>query len=235
MSKTIRPPFKIHGGKYYLSSWIISNFPKQHQKYDYMESHVGAGSVLLNKKVSEGIEAINDVDLGVVQIFRALRDEPGHFTGRIKRTKYCENTFNKAWNRKEEKFKDYMDHAVNEYILRRMSRGGLKNNFAWSDRSRGGQPGDVNAWKTMAEQLPLIAERIKKIHIFNKGFLEVIKAFNDSNMLLYCDPTYLPSTRITTTAYEYEMSTDDHIHLAEALNQFKGKVLCRSIFLENPD
>ena len=171
------------------------------------------------------MESINDIDLGVVQIFRALRDEPGHFIGRIKRTKYCEATFAKALAKKDATFKDYMNHAVNEYILRRMSRGGLKSNFAWSNRSRGGQPGDVNAWETMLEQLPAIAARVEQINIFNKPALEVIKAFNDPDVILYCDPTYLADTRATPSAYEYEMSTDDHITLAEALNQFKGKVL----------
>lgn len=222
---TIRPPFKIHGGKYYLSKWIIENFPSQYEKYDYVESHVGAGSVLLNKNPSANAESINDIDLGVIQVFRALRDEAKHFIGRIKRIKYCEATFNKALAKKDGEFKDYMDHAVNEYILRRMSRGGLKSNFAWSNRSRGGQPGDVNAWQTMLEQLPMIAARIENVNIFHKPALEVIRAFNDSNVILYCDPTYLADTRTSPTVYEYEMSTDDHIALAEALNQFKGKVL----------
>jgi len=222
---TIRPPFKIHGGKYYLSKWVISNFPPDYEKLDYVEPYVGAGSVLLNKNISEGMEALNDVDPGVIQIFRALRDEANHFIGRIKRVKYCEATFERALAKKDTKFKDYMDHAVNEYVLRRMSRGGLRSNFAWSNRSRGGQPGDVNAWETMLEQLPIIATRIENINIFHKPALEVIKAFNDSDVLVYCDPTYLPDTRATATAYEFEMSTDDHIALAEALNQFKGKVL----------
>lgn len=221
----IRPPFKIHGGKFHLSKFIIDNFPDKYEQYDYVEPFVGAGSVLLNKNISKGLEAINDLDLGVIQIFRALRDEPKHFIGRIKKTKYCESTFLKALEKKDEKFKDYMNYAVNEYILRRMSRGGLKNNFSWSNRSRGGQPGDVNAWKTIIESLPLISSRLEKINIFNKTALEIIKAFNDPNVFIYCDPPYLADTRTSTTVYEYEMSTDDHIALAEALCQFQGKVM----------
>jgi DNA adenine methylase len=222
---TIRPPFKIHGGKYYLSQFVIENFPPEYEKYDYVEPYVGAGSVLLNKKPAEKIEVINDIDPGAIQIYFALRDEAEHFIGRIKKIKYCEDVFEAALCKKDQKFNDYLDHAINEYVLRRMSRGGLKKNFAWSDRTRGGQPGDINAWKTMLLHLPVIAERIKGIHIFNKEALEVIKAFNDANTLLYCDPPYVPDTRATPDAYEYEMSTDDHIALAEVLDQFKGKVL----------
>lgn len=226
MSKITRPPFKCHGGKFYLESWIIEQFPANYESMDYIEPYIGGGSVLLNKLPSTGMEIINDLDEGVVQIFRALRDEPTNFIGRLKRTKYSENTFNRALKKSEDTDRDYVDHAVNEFILRRMSRGGLKTNFAWSDRERNGQPGDVNAWETIIrDHLPKISKRIEHIHIFNKSALEIIQAFNDANTLLYCDPPYVAETRVSKDAYSYEMSTDDHIALSEAIHQFKGKVI----------
>ena len=222
----LRPPFKCHGGKRYLAAWIIEHFPENYNLMDYVEPYLGAGSVLLNKTASQGTESINDLNIGVVQIFRALRDEPAYFISRLKRTKYSEATFDKAIKKQSSEIKDYVDHAINEFILRRMSRGGLRQNFAWSDRERGGQPGDVNAWETIIkDHLPVIAERIKNIHIFNKPALEIINAFNEPNVLLYCDPPYLAETRVSNNAYEHEMDTNDHIKLAEALKQFKGKIV----------
>ena len=100
-----------------------------------------------------------------------------------------------AQNRSEEEFEDYVDHGVNEYVLRRMSRGGLKKAFAWSERKRGGQPGDLNAWKTMFAQLPIIAERIKGASILNKNFIDVFKVWDEEDTLFYLDPPYLHSTR----------------------------------------
>lgn len=221
--KKLRPPVKIHGGKYYLSNWVIEHFPKGYEKLEYIEPFCGGGSVFLNKKPSEKIEILNDIDLGMVQIWRALRDEPGHFIGRIKRTKYCERVFTREI-RKSAPFKDYMEHAVHDYVLRRMSRGGLKQAFAWSNRTRGGQPGDVNAWETMKEYLPLISERVNGCYIFNRSAIDVISAFNNSDSFCYCDPPYLQETRESKNAYEFEMSTDDHVALAEKLLQFKGFV-----------
>ena len=221
-----RPPIKMHGGKGHLAQFIVEQFPTSYESMDYVEPYVGGGSVLLNKNTSNGTEIINDLDLGIVQIFRALRDEPENFISRLKRTKYSERTFNRAIKRSNTKIDDYIDQAINEFILRRMSRGGLKTNFSWSDRERGGQPGDVNAWETIIKDyLPKIGERIQKIHIFNKPAIEIIHAFNDANVILYCDPPYLAETRVTKDAYAYEMGTDDHIELAEALQQFKGKVI----------
>lgn len=221
----IRPPFKIHGGKFYLSSWVIEHFPEGYEKLDYVEPFCGAASVFMNKKRSEGMEVLNDLDEGVIQIFRALRDEPDHFIKKLKRITYSENVFERELKKSNDKFEDYMDHALNEFIVRRMSRGGLKKAFAWSDRERGGQPGDVNAWKTIVEQLPAIAEKLSNVIILNSNAIKVVQSFDDINTLCYCDPPYLHETRVSTNAYEMEMTTDQHIELAEYLNRFKGKVI----------
>jgi DNA adenine methylase len=225
MKKKLRPPTKIHGGKFYLSSWVISYFPKDYENMTYLEPFCGAASVFLNKERSRE-EILNDVDEGMIKIFWALRDEPNEFIGRLKRIKYCESTFERAQKKLEKDATvDYLDGAVNEYIVRRMSRGGLKTAFAWSERKRGGKPGDVNAWETMVQQLPDLAERIKGTYVLNKNALEILKAFNDPDTLVYCDPPYLDITRTSPNAYEYEMTEDDHIELATILNSFKGKVL----------
>lgn len=226
-NKKLRPIIKCHGGKHYLNSWIISNFPKNYEEYDYVEPYVGGGSILFNKERSthNRIEVINDIHLGLVQIYRALRDEPKHFIAKLKRTRYTERVFLRELKKQENEFSDYMDQAINEYIVRRMSRGGLKKAFAWSNRRRGGIPGDLNAWNTMLEQLPLIARRIEDVSIINKPAIEVLKAFNEENTLCYNDPPYLHDSRSSKKSYEYEMTTDDHIELSEVLNQYRGKVL----------
>lgn len=219
----LRPPVKIHGGKYYLAAWVLENFPENYHTMDYVEPFVGAGSVFLNKKPSE-FEVINDIDQNLIQIWRALRDEPTAFISRLKRTNYAESSFNRVKNRDGD-YKDYMEHAVTEFILRRMSRGGLKQAFAWSERKRGGIPGDVNAWNTIIEELPEIAQRCAKVNIFNKSAVDIIKAFDDDNSLIYCDPPYLHDTRTSKDSYEHELSTEDHVKLADTLNSCRGKVI----------
>ena len=222
-NKKIRCPFKIHGGKFYLSEWIISHFPENYQNYIYVEPYVGAGSIFINKMPSTQMEIINDIDPGVVQIFKALRDEPDHFIDRLKKIKYSEKVFNREL--KKESFDDYMDHAVREFILRRMSRGGIKKAFGWSERLRGGIPGDVNAWKTIIKELPYISDRLKNVKIFNKSAIEVISAFDNENTLIYADPPYPEESRSAKNVYEFEMTNKDHEELAEELMKFRGKAI----------
>lgn len=221
--KTKRPPFKIHGGKFYLAKWIIDSFPKDHQSMDYLEPYCGAASVMLNKTKGLGKEILNDVDPGIIIIHKTLRDEPELFIKKLKNITYSERVFNRELKKKE--FESDLDHAINEFVIRRMSRGGMKKAFSWSDRERGGKPGDVNAWDTIIETLDETAERLQESFIFNKPAIKVINAFNYENILCYVDPPYVPDTRTSPEVYEHEMSTDDHIALAAALNNFKGKVI----------
>jgi DNA adenine methylase len=226
IKKKLRPPVKTHGGKYYLADFIISYFPENYKELNYCEPMCAGASVFLNKEPSPH-EVINDIDKGLVYVFKALRDEPNEFIERLKRIRYTERAFKMALNKAEEGFEDYIDHAVNEYMLRRMSRGGMKKAFAWSERLRGGQPGDVNAWETMLEELPRIAERVKNTTILNESVLGIIKIWDAEDTLMYLDPPYLPDTRSegSTEVYEHEMTVEDHISLLSQAKACRGKVI----------
>lgn len=217
----LRPPCKIHGGKYYLAPWVVENLPTNYESLAYVEPFAGMASVLLNKPRGQ-VEAVNDLDRGVVRILRALRDDVGKFVTRLRQVEYTEDTFSRA--KQALPTDDDFEAALNEYVVRRMSRGGLMKAFGWSKRLRGGQPGDLNAWLTMLDMLPVIAERLRGVEIHNKPALSVIEMYDEPGALLYCDPPYLPNTRTSPKAYGVEMSENDHIALALALRQFKGKV-----------
>lgn len=221
----LRPAFKCHGGKAYLKSFIIENFPKNYEEMVYVEPFAGAASVLFNKKPGPE-EVLNDLHPGIIEIFKAIRDQPKEFAKKLRRMSYSAKTFDKAVLRAEEPFPVKLDLAVNEYILRRMSRGGMKKAFAWSERLRGGQPGDVNAWKTAIQQINELSARLQNAYIFNKPGIEVIRAFNKSNTLLYVDPPYLQATRTAKKVYEkYEMTDEEHKRLCDTLACFRGKVI----------
>ncbi|NIQ15601.1 MAG: hypothetical protein GTO02_14750 [Candidatus Dadabacteria bacterium] len=218
----MRPPFKCHGGKSYLAKWIIGHLPGNYQEMTYLEPFCGGANVLLNKQPSKE-EVISDLDEDIIILLRVIRDQFPQFIKKLKSIKYKESTFQAALKRKD--FPTEMHRAINEFVLRRMSRGGLKKAFAWSNRKRGGQPGEINAWKTMIDLLPNISKRLQNVIILNEAAISLIKLFNEPNVVCYCDPPYLHETRESIDAYTHEMLVDDHIALAEVLNNFKGKIL----------
>lgn len=218
----ISKPFKLHGGKHYLSNFIVDHLPANYSELVYIEPFCGAISVLLKKEKSHK-EVINDMDYGVYVILNIIRDRPYEFMSRLQSISYNIDTFNEALNAHD--FKRDIDYAVNEFILRRMSRGGLKEAFAWSDRKRGGIPGDINAWNNVIKAIPNISNRIKDVEIYNKPAVDIIQEFNHPNTILYCDPPYLHETRQAKNVYKHEMTNEDHEELARCLNTFSGKAM----------
>ncbi|MBY0456068.1 MAG: DNA adenine methylase [Gemmataceae bacterium] len=219
----IRPAFKCHGGKFYLSRWIISQIPAGYSDLSYVEPFCGGASVLLNKQRS-AFEAINDLDPAVYDLYTALRDTPEPFAHGLHAHDYTEKTFRRAQERAD-RCEAGLDRATNEYILRRMSRGGLRTAFAWSERLRGGKPGDVNAWETALANLPVLSERLQGVDILNRPAVEIVRRFDGPDAFFYCDPPYLPATRVSRSAYAFEMTADDHCELAGVLNGCRGRVL----------
>jgi DNA adenine methylase len=214
--KTLRPIFKCHGGKFYLHQWIISHFPKNYTQLKYIEGCGGAASVLLNKERSV-VEIYNDADPSITAIVKELAAEnPLEFINSVKRVEYNKETF--------EQSKTATD-TLSELIRRRFSRGGLREAFSWSDRLRGGRPGDVNAWETFKLELVHIAERLSEVQVCCMPIGELVERFDAEDVLWYIDPPYLPRTRQSHQVYAVEMGEKDHVELANKLKEAKGKVV----------
>lgn len=211
----IKPPFKCHGGKFYLNQWILEHFPQNYESMHYIEPFCGGANILLNKEPSQE-EIINDLDGNISLIMRVIRDQVEDFTKNIKKIKYKESTFDAALEKTD--FEDEMDKATNDFILRRMSRGGMKKVFSSSVK------GEDDACKSIIAQLPKISERLQNVYITNRTAIEILKVFDNNNILAYIDPPELPDKEQTSTC-EFEMSIEHHIELSEVLNIFKGKVL----------
>jgi DNA adenine methylase len=115
--------------------------------------------------------------------------------------------------------------AVRFIVRTRMSRGGLGRNFAWSDRLRGGRPGDVNAWETFkARGLRRVARRLQGVELLCADAVEMIRDHDGPDTLFYLDPPYVHSTRTAPDAYAFEMGDDRHRRLIEAVLSLKGMV-----------
>lgn len=199
---------KIGFNKKSLTKWIIENFPKNYEELDYIEPLGGNITVLIAKNKSN-LEAVSDTDLGTVQIIRAIRDEGKILTNRLKKTKYSSIVYARALKRSKEPFDDYLDQAINEFVIRNMGK-----NEKFSEDGE-------NSWSTYLELLPSLAKRIAEINIFKEPAFQIIKAFDDEKTLCYCD-----SARFENDNDDH---TDDHIKLAETMLNFNGKAIVSGV------
>lgn len=203
----LKPIVKVNESKNYLTSWIIEKFPENYRELTYVEPFLGSGSVLLNKDPS--LEEVgNEQDLSLLRIWQSMRDEQKLFVSKLKRINCKESIFLKYQNKKE---KDYLNIAVVEFVLRQMSRAGLKKSYLAVKTKR-----KQHCWQSFFDESCEVQDRIKNVFFINKDPVEVIKAFGGPNSLIYCD--------IPSVGSEF-MDENKHIELSEVLVGVKGKAI----------
>lgn len=221
-TKKLRSPLKWHGGKSYLARRIIALMPEHRV---YVEPFFGGGSVLLNKPKAD-LEVVGDLNRRVINFWEHISAADVGFLSVIQGTRYCPKIFDTAKAAQWLPDNSPMEEAIFFLVVNRFSRGGLGGDFAWSDRLRGGQPGDVNAWETIKEELPAIAERMAEVRTNCCEARKLMAAYDGPDTLHYLDPPYLHETRTAKKAYgEFEMDLDDHVRLLVAAEACKGTVM----------
>lgn len=222
--RRIRPPVKAHGGKYYLARQIVPVLLSAPSKpTEYCEPCVFGGSVFLAMPRFER-EIVGDINPCIVSLWRVLarQQTAAVLSARLDGVVYDEGNFENALNATVD---SEVDEATNFIIRSRFSRGGLGKAFAWSERERGGKPGDANAWDTFrTKSLPQIVERATGVEVFAQACWKTVWESRDRiRRLIYADPPYMPETRTARKAYgPYEMTPLQHAKLIAALRSHTG-------------
>jgi len=219
--------FGWYGGKFSHLDWLLPLLPKT---LHYCEPFGGSAAVLLNREPSK-VETYNDIDSEIVKFFRVLRDRKEELLYTIGMTPFSREEFQLAIeaNGNSEVLSD-LERARRFFIRARQVRTGLAqtaSNGRWANclkTSRAGMAGAVSRWLGSVEGLEYIATRLLRVQIEHDDAINVIKRFDSSDTLFYCDPPYPHESRGDKNAYRYEMSNEDHIRLANVLHNVKGKV-----------
>lgn len=216
--------FGWYGGKFSHLDWLLPLLPDAHH---YCEPFAGSGAVLLNRAPAP-VETYNDIDGEVVNFFRVLRDQPAELERLIALTPFSREEFWTAVNDTTRGLSD-IERARRFYVRARQARTGLAQTATlgrWANcknTSRAGMSGVISRWVGGVEGLSDIAARLLRVQIENRPALDVIRLYDDSGTLFYCDPPYLHETRGDSKAYGFEMDTEQHVELAAALHRIKGK------------
>jgi DNA adenine methylase len=226
MPKVKRPILRYHGGKWRIAPWIISHIPAHKI---YVELFGGGGSVLLRKPRSYS-ELYNDLDGEIVNLFRTARDRGDDLREKLALTPYSREEFILAYQPAD----DPLERALRTIIRSYMGFGSAAatqstkgNKPLTGFRSNANRSGTTPAhdWAHYPNALAGIIEQIQGVVLENRNALDIIKIHDTEKTVFYADPPYLPSVRDYGTDYKYEMTEEEHIRLAEQLNQVKGMVL----------
>lgn len=209
------------GGKKRIAPWIIGHMPEHHS---YLEPFFGGGAVLFAKPKAR-IETVNDLDGDVVNFFRVIQNP-------VTRKELQEWITYMPYARRiyDETFERMPENPVERagfFAVRSMQSHGfrLTEKSGWKKDVHGREAAyAVRNWNKLPLELTEIAERLKEVQIENRPALELIKAFNHENVLIYLDPPYVLSTR-GRKQYRYEMTDEEHEELLVNSCESKAKIM----------
>ncbi len=221
--------FGWYGGKYSHLNWLLPLLP--HTQH-YCEPFGGSAAVLINREPSP-VETYNDIEGGVVNFFRVLREQRESLVEAIGLTPFSREEYEQALNYSDPTVSS-LERARRFYICARQTRTGLAQKGSsgrWAHcllTSRAGMAGAVSRWLGSVEDLPEIAQRLLRVQIEHAPAIEVIQRYDSEETLFYCDPPYPHGSRGDKNAYAYEMTDQQHRQLADVLHSVKGKVALSS-------
>jgi len=225
-TRGVRSPVRWFGGKGLMVGKILPLFPEHHT---YVEVFGGGASLLFAKEPAP-VEVYNDLDGGLVNFFRVLRD-PGKFPRLLhlasltpySREEYAH--FRATWQTCD----DDVDRAHRWFVVSRMNFSGDWSSASWSKtviQVKRGMAESVSKYLSTIEALPEFHARLMPVQIEHRDFRQIIPAYDTPNTLFYCDPPYIHDTRTDHTGmYRHELSLFDHWELVQVLLRIKGKAI----------
>lgn len=201
------------GGKKLLRKTICERFPDEGTFDRYVEVFGGAGWVLFYKDQHAKLEVYNDADGELVNLMRCIK----HHAGELQRELdgYCNA---------REFFQDILAQSgvrgftdiqrAARYFLR------MKLSFGADYRSYGCNSKNL---ENAVEYLTDVQRRLmsSSVVIEHKDFENLIKVYDSSTALFYCDPPY----HGTEKYYDVPFSEADHIRLRDTLAAIRGMFL----------
>jgi DNA adenine methylase len=225
----VKPFTKYVGGKRRLIPVLLPLIPRHRT---YVEVFGGAAALLFAKEPSP-VEVYNDIDSGVVNVFRIIRDAE-----KLERLQDLLHLF--PFSREESKWSYDHGHEIEDDVLRAAhwlfvqyttfgGKGQGKGDSDWSwgysvTESSNGISSRVNAMLKMIDRLPEAHARLRTVQIENGDFRRIIERYDTEETFFYCDPDYIPDT-CSQKVYANSMRSRDHLDLIELLGKIKGKAV----------
>lgn len=207
------------GGKSYLASWIINNFPEDYIEKTYCEIFGGGGWVLFKKHESY-VEVYNDLNKDIVNLFRVIRDNYEEFKHKVNWSLHSREMYQEAKAKlSDDKFLSEVERAMCYSINRIQSFSANGSSWGYQVTANKIVSGK---WAPFLKRLELINARLKKVQIECLDFEKVIEKYDSKNTLFYVDPPYVDLEYYYNTN-EVCFTLNDHKRLADLLKHIKGK------------
>lgn len=219
-------PFPWFGGKQRLCRRIADLLP---QHLVYVEPFGGAAAVLLAKPRAR-LDVYNDVDQGLVNFFRVLRDRPDELTRLIELTPFSRTEFELCRDTWRD-VADELERARRWYVRVEQAFGGTPTTSGWAGEFAGRRRASrAQTSLTRLERLPRIVARLRTVQIEDIDWRRVLERYDGPDCVFYLDPPYpmsvrRPNRQAGNRSYAHELTELDHVELVERVLELQADVL----------
>ncbi len=216
-------PVPWFGGKFSMRKKLLPLFPDHHI---YVEVF-GGGAGLLFAKEPAPVEVYNDLDSGLVNFFRVLRDKDkcAHLYMKLGQTPYSREEyehFRHTWRQCD----DPVERAYRWFMVARMAFSAkFGNNMSMVvGHSTRGMAASVSRWMHGHAAIADVQDRFMRCQVEQDDFRAIFPRYDTPDTLFYVDPPYVTDTR-RGGQYTHELTDDDHRDLVELLLNIEGMAL----------
>lgn len=218
--------FPYFGGKYRHMDFIRRNLPGG-RNHHFVDVFGGSAAVSMNVVDLYDVVTYNDYDEAIVNFFRCLRHDFDLLKPQIELTPYSRQEWRSMKDMSRQDNESDVDWARRFYCGIFMSYGNsiAKRGFRRTVSTNVGQCPHTT-FRNSTERLVECIWRLKSMQFECLDWRMVLNDFETPETIFYCDPPYMPAVRSgSADSYRYEMSDDDHVRLADALNKVKCKAI----------
>lgn len=223
------PVLRYPGSKWNLADWIISYMP-EHKVY--LEPFCGSAAVFFSK-APVALETINDVNGHVTNLFRVMRENSEDLAAAVALTPWSRQEYELSYDR-DLSVLDPVESARRFLVRTWQGHGSAADQYrnGWRvvrDTEKGPRRTPYRQWQGLPDRVLAAAERLKSAQIECRPAVDVIEAFKQPGVLIYCDPPYMLSSlgdkRNGRKIYDDQMTDSEHAELLYTLDQHPGPVL----------
>jgi DNA adenine methylase len=220
----IPAPILLPGGKSRLLRILLPLVPYGNDVQVYAEPYCGSAALFFAKR-PHPIEALNDLDQRLVNLFRALQD-PERFSRlkrRLRYTLYARAEFERALEILRQENADPVDAAWALFVARNQSFSGSMK--VWGrelTHSVRGVAENVRRWLLRVALLRKCHQRLRMAQIDCVDALEFIDRWDTERTFFYVDPPYHPDTWCVGSACIQTVDREHHRRLVQRLLNLRG-------------
>lgn len=218
----MKSPIPYYGSKASLAHRIVGLMPKHTH---YVEPFAGSLAVLLAKGPS-AMETVNDLDGDLMAFWRVLRERPNELARAAAMTPHSRAEYDSSRNL--EASPTELERARRVWVLLSQGRGATLRETGWRFYRKPGSssysmPDYLDAY---VARIAPAAARLRHVSLECRPGLEVIREYGQHpDVLLYCDPPYLASSRNTANFRREMGSKRSHQELISTLRGCAAAVL----------